>query len=370
MFTGEKINTTEDRAVLHVALRNRSNRPILVDGKDVMPEVNAVLEHMREFTEAVRSGAWTGLHRQADHRRRQHRHRRLATSGPVMVDRGAASPYRASADLHASTSSPTSTARTSPRRCKRLHPETHPLHRRQQDVHHPGDDHQRHHRQGVVPQDRRRRRSTSPSTSSPSRPTRRRSTKFGIDAKNMFAFWDWVGGRYSLWSAIGLPIAVCHRHGQLRGAARPAATRWTSTSAPRRWRRTCRRRSALLGVWYNDFFDAQTLAILPYDQYLHRFAAYFQQGDMESQRQERRPRRPARATTRPARSSGASPARTASTPSTSSSTRARSSSPATSSPRSRPTTRSANTTPILLSNFFAQTEALMKGKTPTRCARS
>ena len=85
MFAGEKINGTEDRAVLHVALRNRSNRPILVDGKDVMPEVNAVLAKMRDFTERVRSGAWKGHTGKTHHRRRQHRHRRLAISGPVMA---------------------------------------------------------------------------------------------------------------------------------------------------------------------------------------------------------------------------------------------------------------------------------------------
>ena len=85
MMSGEKINVTEGRAVLHVALRNRSNRPIVVDGSDVMPEVNAVLAKMRKFTDAVRSGAWPRTHRRADHRRRQHRHRRQATSASVMA---------------------------------------------------------------------------------------------------------------------------------------------------------------------------------------------------------------------------------------------------------------------------------------------
>ena len=179
----------------------------------------------------------------------------------------------------------------------------------------------------------------------------------------MFEFWDWVGGRYSLWSAIGLSIAVLHRHGQFRAAARPAPTPWTSISAPRRWKRICRVTLGVLGVWYNNFFGAQTQAILPYDQYMHRFPAYFQQGDMESNGKSVDARRQARRLLPPAPSSGASPAPTASTPSINSSTRAPSSIPADFLAPIETQNPLGEHHAILLSNFFAQTEALMKGKT-------
>ena len=236
MFTGEKINTTEDRAVLHVALRNRSNRPILVDGKDVMPEVNAVLAHMREFTDADPHRRLEGLHRQADHRRRQHRHRRLRPR-PGHGHRGAQALRQAAACT--STSSPTSTAPTSPRRSRSSTP--------------------------------RRRCSSSPRKTFTTQETLTNATtakdwflKTAGDVKHVAKHFVALStnekevtqvrhrpgehvrvlglGRRPLLALVGhRPVdRRLHRHGQLRGAARPAATRWTSTSAPRRWSRTCR----------------------------------------------------------------------------------------------------------------------------------
>ena len=319
-----------------------SNRPILVDGKDVMPDVNAVLAKMRDFTERVRSGAWKG-----------HTGKTItdivnigiggSDLGPVMVTE-ALRPYW----------------KRGLRRALRLERRRH-AHRRDAEA-----------------------RSTRSArcSSSPRRPSRRRrrSTnaksarawlleKLGVDHERRRealrrAVDQRQGGRRVRHRhrehvrVLGLgrrpllaverhrPVdRVRHRHGQLRGAARrrPRDGRALPHRAARE--EPAGRSSRLLGVWYANFFGAETHAILPYDQYLHRFAAYFQQGDMESngKRVDRAgPRRSP--TTRPARSSGASPAPTASTPSTSSSTRARGSSRATSSRRSRRTTRSATTT--------------------------
>jgi glucose-6-phosphate isomerase len=214
MFTGEKINITEDRAVLHVALRNRSNRPILVDGKDVMPEVNAVLATCAPSPtpSAPARGRATPA---SDHRRRQHRHRRLRPR-PGHGHRGAQALRQAGPARHfVSNVDGTHIAET----LKKLDPRP---------------------RSSSSPPRRSPRRRRSPTPTRPrngsSKAAKDRAavakhfvalstnekevTKFGIDTKNMFAFWDWVGGRYSLWSAIGLPIALSHRHGQFRAAAR------------------------------------------------------------------------------------------------------------------------------------------------------
>ena len=342
MFSGEKINGTEGRAVLHVALRNRSNRPIMVDGKDVMPEVNAVLAKMRDFTERVRSGEWKGHTGKTDHRHREHRHRRLR-SRPGDGDRGAqpvlearaARPLRLERRRHAhrrddrSTSTPSARSSSSRRRRSRRRRRSPTRRARARGcLGKPGVD------QSAVAK-----HFVALSTNA------KEVSAFGIDTANMFEFWDWVGGRYSLWCAIGLPIAVRHRHGQLRGAARrrPRDGRALPHRAARE--EPARSSSACSASGTRTSSAPQTHAILPYDQYMHRFAAYFQQGDMESNGKRVDRDGPAHhATTRRARSSGASRARTGSTRSTSSSTRARGSSRATSSRRSRRTTRSASTT--------------------------
>jgi glucose-6-phosphate isomerase len=276
MFSGQKINTTEDRAVLHVALRNRSNRPIVVDGKDVMPEVNAVLAHMKEFSEAIRSGAWTG-----------YTGKKItdvvnigiggSDLGPVMVTE-ALKPYsKRDLKVHfVSNIDGTHIAET----VRALSPETtlflvasktfttqetmtNAQTARAWFLKTAGDDkHVAKHFAAL-----------STNTAE--------VQKFGIDPKNMFAFWDWVGGRYSFWSAIGLSIAMSigfDNFEELLSGAHAMDEHFRTAPLEQNLPATL----GLIGLWYNDFFDAQTLAILPYDQYLHRFAAYFQQGDMES----------------------------------------------------------------------------------------
>jgi glucose-6-phosphate isomerase len=276
MFNGEKINITENRAVLHIALRNRSNRPIVVDGADVMPEVNAVLQHMKTFSDAIRSGQWTG-----------YTGKRItdvvnigiggSDLGPVMVTE-ALKPYaQEGLNVHfVSNIDGTHIAET----IKRLHPETtlfivasktfttqetltnaHTakdwfLAQAKQEVH-------------VA------KHFVALSTNA------KEVSNFGIDTHNMFEFWDWVGGRYSLWSAIGLPIAITigftNFEELLTGGYEMDEHFWTAPLE-----HNLPATMGLLGIWYNNFFGAQTHAILPYDQYMHRFAAYFQQGDMES----------------------------------------------------------------------------------------
>jgi len=276
MFSGEKINITEDRAVLHVALRNRSNRPIAVDGRDVMPEVNAVLQHMREFTEAVRGGSWTGYTGQA------------ITDivnigiggsdlGPVMATE-ALKPYgRPDLRVHfVSNVDGTHIVET----LKNLQPATtlfivaSKTFTTQETITNAqtaknwllktaGDE-------AAVAK-----HFVALSTNA------QEVSKFGIDTKNMFEFWDWVGGRYSLWSAIGLSIAVyigMDNFEQLLDGAHRMDEHFRTTPFEQNLPVTL----ALIGIWYNNFFGAQTVAILPYDQYMHRFSAYFQQGDMES----------------------------------------------------------------------------------------
>jgi len=276
MFTGQKINTTEDRAVLHVALRNRSNTPILVDGKDVMPAVNAVLKHMREFSEAIRSGAWTGYSGKP------------ITDvvnigiggsdlGPVMATE-ALKPYgKPGLNVHfVSNVDGTHIVETT----KRLNPETTLF---------------------IVASKTFTTQETLTNATSAKEwflkaagdvkhvakhfvalsTNEKEVSKFGIDTKNMFEFWDWVGGRYSLWSAIGLSIEVfigADNFEAMLDGAHAMDNHFRNTPLEHNLPATL----GLVGLWYNDFFNAQTLAILPYDQYMHRFAAYFQQGDMES----------------------------------------------------------------------------------------
>jgi glucose-6-phosphate isomerase len=276
MFAGDKINGTEGRAVLHVALRNRSNRPILVDGKDVMPEVNAVLAKMRTFTESIRSGAWKG-----------HTGKRItdvvnigiggSDLGPVMATE-ALRPYWQK-DLRAhfvSNVDGTHLVET----VKDLDPESTLfivasktfttqetlMNARSARAWLTG----KLGTEAAVPK-----HFVAVSTAT------EEVTKFGIDPNNMFGFWDWVGGRYSLWSAIGLPIAtVIGMDAFEEMLAGGHAMDEHFRTAP--LEKNVPVLLGMLGVWYSNFFGAETHAILPYDQYMHRFPAYFQQGDMES----------------------------------------------------------------------------------------
>ena len=276
MFNGEKINITENRAVLHIGLRNRSNRPIIVDGADVMPEVNAVLQHMKTFSDAIRSGQWTG-----------YTGKRItdvvnigiggSDLGPVMVTE-ALKPYaQEGLNVHfVSNIDGTHMAET----IKRLNPETtlfivasktFTTQETLTNAHTAKD--------WFLAQARQEthvaKHFVALSTNA------KEVSNFGIDTHNMFEFWDWVGGRYSLWSAIGLSIAIAigfHNFEELLSGGHEMDEHFRTAPLEQNLPATL----GLLGIWYNNFFGAQTQAILPYDQYMHRFAAYFQQGDMES----------------------------------------------------------------------------------------
>ena len=276
MFNGAKINNTEQRAVLHVALRNRANRPILVDGQDVMPEVNRVLEKMRRFSTAVRSGAWTGYTGKA------------ITDivnigiggsdlGPKMVTQ-ALTPYaQPGLRVHfVSNVDGTDIAET----LKQVEPETvlflvasktFTTQETMTNAHTARDWFL------AAAQDESAvaKHFAALSTNTDG------VAAFGIDTDNMFEFWDWVGGRYSLWSAIGLSIALYigfDRFEELLTGAHEVDEYFRT--AP--FDQNIPVIMALLGIWYNNFWGAETQAILPYDQYMEHFAAYFQQGDMES----------------------------------------------------------------------------------------
>ena len=276
MFNGEKINFTENRSVLHVALRNRSNRPILSERKDVMPGVNKVLAHMRVFSDQVRSGGWKGYTGKA------------ITDiinigiggsdlGPVMATE-ALKPFAAEhLKLHfVSNIDGTQLAET----LKQLDPETalfivaSKTFTTQETL-----TNARSARAWFLASAKSEtavaKHFVAVSTSS------KEVKAFGIDTANMFGFWDWVGGRYSLWSAIGLPIALAI------GMDNFEAMLAGGHAMDEHFRTTPVEKNlpvimGLLGIWYGDFFDAQSHAVLPYDQYLHRFPAYLQQLDMES----------------------------------------------------------------------------------------
>nr|ADO33032.1 phosphoglucose isomerase [Biston betularia] len=275
MFSGQKINFTEDRAVLHVALRNRQQRPILVGGADVTPDVEAVLAHMKEFSQQVISGSWKGYTGKP------------ITDvinigiggsdlGPLMVTE-ALKPYANHLKVHfVSNIDGTHLAEV----LKRLNPETALF---------------------IIASKTFTTQETITNATSaktwfldaakdPSAVAKHfvalstnaeKVTAFGIDAKNMFGFWDWVGGRYSLWSAIGLSISLYIGHEnfeKLLDGANFMDNHYTTAPLEK----NAPVLLALLGIWYSNFYGAETHALLPYDQYLHRFAAYFQQGDMES----------------------------------------------------------------------------------------
>ncbi len=275
-FSGEKINSTENRAVLHIALRNRSNRPIVVDGVDVMPEVNAVLAHMRIFTESVRNGEWKG-----------YTGKKItdvvnigiggSDLGPVMVTEALKHYSQRDLNLHfVSNVDGTHIAET----LKKLDPET-TLFIVASKTFTTQETLTNAHTAKLWLLQTAREESAIAKHFVALSTNGAEVSKFGIDTANMFGFWDWVGGRYSLWSAIGLPIALSigmdHFEEMLTGAHEMDEH---FRNAPLEYNLPAT--LGLLGIWYNNFFGAQTQAILPYDQYLHRFPAYFQQGDMES----------------------------------------------------------------------------------------
>lgn len=276
MFRGEKINHTEDRAVLHIALRNLSNTPIYVDGRNIMDEVNAVLHKMQEFSEKVISGQWWGFTGKA------------ITDvvnigiggsdlGPYMITE-ALRPYKNHLTMHfISNVDSTQILET----LKNINPETtlfliasKTFTTQETMANALGA------RDWLL-------KAAHGNKAAVAKHFVALSTnvievkKFGIDPKNMFAFWDWVGGRYSCWSAIGLSIVLSigfNNFKQFLAGAHAADNHFYHTAPENNIPILL----GLIGIWYRNFFGAQTEAILPYDQYMHRFPAYFQQGDMES----------------------------------------------------------------------------------------
>ena len=275
MFSGDKINQTEDRPVLHVALRNQSNTPIFVEGKDVMPDVNAVLTKMEKFSNSIISGEWKGYTGKP------------ITDivnigiggsdlGPVMVTEGLKA-YKTHLNLHfVSNIDGTHLAEA----LKVVNPETtlflvaSKTFTTQETMTNAHSARAWFLESGAKTEDIAK-HFAALSTNA------KDVSAFGIDTENMFEFWDWVGGRYSLWSAIGLSISLgigFDNFKELLAGAHAADQHFEQTP----FEENIPVILGLLGVWYINFFNAETQAILPYDQYLHRFAAYFQQGDMES----------------------------------------------------------------------------------------
>lgn len=275
MFKGDKINKTEGRSVLHIALRNRSNTPVLSDGENVMPEVNRVLDQLKKFSGNLLSGSWKGYTGKA------------ITDivnigiggsdlGPFMVTE-ALRPYWKSIKPHfVSNVDATHIAET----VKNLNPETTLF---------------------IIASKTFTTQETMTNATTARTWLLEKSggkadvakhfvavstnekevTKFGIAPENMFVFWDWVGGRYSLWSSIGLSIACTigfDNFAKLLDGAHAMDKHFQNTP----FEKNIPVILGVLGVWYNNFYGAGSEAILPYDQYMHRFAAYFQQGNMES----------------------------------------------------------------------------------------
>lgn len=274
-FSGDKINETENRAVLHTALRNRKNTPVIVDGEDVMPKINKVLSQMQKFSESVISGEWKGYTGKA------------ITDvvnigiggsdlGPLMVVEGLKY-YKTRLNLHfVSNIDGTHIVET----LKPLNPETTMF---------------------IVASKTFTTQETMTNAQTAKdwflksaklesevakhfvalSTNQEAVIKFGINQDNMFEFWDWVGGRYSIWSAIGLSICLAVGYDnftELLEGGNEVDLHFRNTELNKNIPVIL----ALLGIWYNNFFGAEDVALLPYEQYLHRFAAYFQQGDMES----------------------------------------------------------------------------------------
>ena len=277
MFRGDRINVTENRAVLHVALRNRSNRPIEVDGHDVMPGVNRVLAQMRTLTEEVREGRWTGW---TGKRITDVVNIGIGGSdlGPVMVTE-ALRPYwhRELTPHFVSNVDGTHIAET----LRRVTPESTLFVVASKTFTTQETLDERAHRTAMVPGCRRQRsRNRKTLRRAFDQPCRGHEVRDRYP-RTMFEFWDWVGGRYSLWSAIGLSIALMigmDQFEELLAGAHEMDEHFRTAPLEE----NIPVMLAMLGVWYANFFGAPTHAILPYDQYLHRLPAYLQQGDMES----------------------------------------------------------------------------------------
>jgi glucose-6-phosphate isomerase len=276
MFGGEKINQTENRSVLHTALRNFSGKPVLSDGKDVMPDVQRVLLQMKTFAARIHNGEWKGY----DGKKIKYIvNIGIGGSdlGPVMVTE-ALKPYWVEGiqAYFVSNVDGTHIVET----LKKVTPgetlfliasKTFTTQETMTNAHTARD----WFLQTAKDEKYVAKHFVALSTNE------KEVVAFGIDKANMFEFWDWVGGRYSLWSAIGLSIVLTIGYGnfeQLLKGAYATDLHFQNTS----FEKNIPVIMALIGLWYTNFFGAQTEAILAYDQYMHRFAAYFQQGNMES----------------------------------------------------------------------------------------
>ncbi len=276
MFAGEKINVTENRAVLHTALRNCSGKPVFNDGKDVMPEVKAVLEQMKQFCDKVHSGEWKG-----------YTGRKIkyivnigiggSDLGPVMVTE-ALKPYWVEGIKTYFVSNVDGTHITET--LKKINAEetlfliaskTFTTQETMTNAHTA--------RSWFLETAKDEKFIAKHFAALSTNETA--VVKFGIAAENMFVFWDWVGGRYSLWSAIGLSIALTIGYNNFEALLK-GAFEIDEHFSNEPFEKNIPVLMALIGVWYTNFFGATTEAILPYDQYMHRFAAYLQQGNMES----------------------------------------------------------------------------------------
>ena len=276
MFAGEKINETENRAVLHTALRNFSGKPVLVDGNDVMPEVFRVLQQMKTFCAKVHSGEWKGY---TGSKIKYIVNIGIGGSdlGPVMVTE-ALKPYWADGiqTYFVSNIDGTHISET----LKKVTPEetlfliaskTFTTQETMTNAHTARD----WFLQTAKDEAEVAKHFVALSTNE------KEVVKFGVAAENMFVFWDWVGGRYSLWSSIGLSIALTIGYNNFESLLKGAhQTDEHFYSTP--FEKNIPVMMALIGIWYTNFYGTASEAILPYDQYLHRFAAYFQQGNMES----------------------------------------------------------------------------------------
>ena len=276
MFEADKINETEGRAVLHTALRNFSGRPVTLDGKDIMPDIKKVQEQMKEFCDRIHSGEWKGYSGKPI---RQIVNIGIGGSdlGPVMVTE-ALKPYWVEgietffvsnidgshiAEILKKIDAEHTLFLIASKTFTTQETMTNAYTAREWFLGHAKEE--KHIARHFV--------ALSTNTDE--------VIRFGIDKANMFAFWDWVGGRYSLWSAIGLSIALTTGYDnfeQLLKGAHEADLHFRESS----FDKNIPVLMALIGLWYTNFFNAATEAILPYDQYMHRFAAYFQQGNMES----------------------------------------------------------------------------------------
>ena len=280
MFSGEKINTTECRSVLHTALRNRSTKPVCVDGKDIMPEVHRVLEKMEKFAREVRRGDWLG-----------YTNKRItdivnigiggSDLGPKMVCRALTQFHHDKLNIHFLSNVDSAHAESIlKKKGKELNPETtlfvvaSKTFTTQETLRNAQTAKDWFLNWGAKEKDVAKHFVAISTNVS-------EVTKFGIDPENMFEFWDWVGGRYSLWSAIGLTIVLAigmDRFIELLEGAHAMDMHFQE--AP--MEKNIPVIMGLLGIWYNNFFGAESSAVLPYDYYLREFPAYLEQADMES----------------------------------------------------------------------------------------